>query len=322
VMLMVAAGAAACGARTGLVDEGDAGPDSGVLSPDGSIPEDTMPPIDVLTNDVPVIDPCPDAAATLIYVIGTSSELYSFDPTAGTFTPIGRINCPGGVGSPFSMAVDREGIAYVIFSVNPPEGPLGTGVFRVSTKTATCTPTTYDAAATGNITFGMGFVANVGEGADGGETLFVAEDKGGVDSDGDGELAILDTNTFVLNPIGDFTPNPPGVPRAELTGTGDGRLFAFSPIEDPDAGGTSFIAQIDPNTATILGEDSLPGISAGGGWAFGFWGGDFYTFTGGPDTQGTVVHRFDPVNQSITPIAAITDDTIVGAGVSTCAPQN
>jgi hypothetical protein len=139
----------------------------------------------------------------------------------------------------------------------------------------------------------------------------------------DGELASLDTSTFVLSAIGDFTPNPPGVPGAELTGTGDGRLYAFSPNQ-PGSNEPSFIAQIDPSSAAILGVDVLPDIVAGAGWAFGFWGGDFYTFTGTPSgARGTVVNRFDPaiLNQT-TVVARITDDTIVGAGVSTCAPQN
>jgi hypothetical protein len=334
VTLIAAGGIASCGARTALVDDedpnrapgGDAGKvdsgrETGVPSPDRVVPdvlsdvvaEDALPPIDAFKNDVAVINPCPDAAATLIYVIGSSSELYSFDPAAGTFTPIGPIDCPGSIGSPFSMAVDREGTAYVVFSNG--------GLFRVSTKTAACTPTAYDAKANGNITFGMGFVANVGDGADAGETLFVAEDRGGVETDG--ELASLDTSTFVLSAIGDFTPNPPGVPGAELTGTGDGRLYAFSPNQ-PGSNEPSFIAQIDPSSAAILGVDVLPDIVAGAGWAFGFWGGDFYTFTGTPSgARGTVVNRFDPaiLNQT-TVVARITDDTIVGAGVSTCAPQN
>jgi hypothetical protein len=332
VTLMAAAGIASCGARTALIDDqdpngdarrGDAesvdsGRETGVVPKDAlsdTVAEDALPPIDAFKNDVVVINPCPDAAATLIYVIGSSSELYSFDPAVGTFTPIGPIDCPDSIGSPFSMAVDREGIAYVIFaSTTTGEG---TGLFRVSTKTAACTPTTYNAAANGNITFGMGFVANVGEGSDGGETLYISKDNS-VDS----ELSIIDTSTFVLSNVGEFTPNPPGIFEPELTGTGDGRLFAFSP-QQPGNNPSSFIAQIDPTSAAILHIDMLPGIVAGKGWAFGFWGGDFYTFTGpAPDTAGTVVNRFDPTTQVITRVAAFPDDTIVGAGVSTCAPQN
>jgi hypothetical protein len=332
VTLIAAGGIASCGARTALIDEqdpngdapsGDAenvdsGHETGVVPKDALsdfVAEDTLPPIDAFKKDVAVINPCPDAAATLIYVIGMSSELYSFDPAAGIFTPIGPIDCPDSIGDPFSMAVDREGTAYVIFSSTTTG--TGTGLFRVSTKTAACTPTAYDSAANGNITFGMGFVANVDAGSDGGETLYVSEDN-----PQDSELAIIDTSTFVLSNVGQFTPNPPGILQPELTGTGDGRLFAFSP-QQLGSDVPSFIAQIEPSSAAILGVDTLPGIVAGEGWAFGFWGGDFYTFTGpAPGAKGTVVNRFDPTTQVITRVAAFPDDTIVGAGVSTCAPQN
>ncbi|MGH7281076.1 MAG: hypothetical protein ACRELY_06100, partial [Polyangiaceae bacterium] len=65
------------------------------------------------------------------------------------------------------------------------------------------------------------------------------------------------------------------------------------------------------------GTDPLPGVTIQGGWAFGFWGGDFYTFTGGgPST----VTRFRPSDKSIVQVATYPSE-IVGAGVSTCAPQ-
>jgi hypothetical protein len=84
---------------------------------------------------------------------------------------------------------------------------------------------------------------------------------------------------------------------------------------------TSFIAEVDPTTATVIAEDTLPGIIQGAGWAFGFWGGDFYTFTTDAVTDPTTrVHQFDPTMKTITQVATLAD-TVVGAGVSTCAPQ-
>ena len=110
------------------------------------------PGIDAVVPDVPVIHPCPDAGATLIYVIGLSNTLYSFDPSSASFTPVGTIACPDPE-TPFSMAVDREGVAYVLFSSG--------NLYRVSTKTAACTPTPYK--GTPGLLFGMGFVANTAE---------------------------------------------------------------------------------------------------------------------------------------------------------------
>jgi hypothetical protein len=328
--------AASCGARTGLPEEevADAAAERGFLSPDRFFVEepkeepkeedalpDVLPFIDANRPDGPPlqVNPCPDSGATLIYVMSKTNVLYSFDPASASFTKIGTIACPGSQGTPFSMAVDREGVAYVIFSNNL-EGSgeqVGTGLFRVSTKTADCTATTYDAGGNGGYTFGMGFVAGVSDGGDAGEQLFVSLDVSGIT--GDGVLSTLDTTTFELTTIAKFVPS---VDAAELTGTGDGRLFAFSPSM---ADGGSFLAQVDPATAKVIGQDPLPGIVQGEGWAFGFWGGNFYTFTtagtaSGPTDMMTVVHEFNPATMTVTPITTL-DDTIVGAGVSTCAPQ-
>jgi hypothetical protein len=291
--------AASCGSRTGIPAE--------LPAPDAA---EEIPSIDAFRPDVPVINLCPDAAATLIYVIGeTRNTLYSFDPSTRAFTSIGVLACPDSAGTtPFSMAVDRQGVAYVVYSDSDYQA---TALYRVSTKTGACTATTYDPAANGRVPFGMGFVADT-EG--GGETLFVSEDRS-ADGVGDGVLASIDTTTFVLTTVGSYAPT---IQQAELTGTGAGQLFAFEPLT---MGTTrSFIAQIDPATAKVVAEDPLPGISAGSGWAFGFWGGDFYTFTS-PEGS-TVVTQFDPKTKMATPYATLPGDIVVGAGVSTCAPQN
>jgi hypothetical protein len=266
---------------------------------------------------VPLINPCPDAAATLIYVVGLKNTLYSFDPSAGTFTPIGTISCPGAGGTqPFSMAVDREGVAYVIYDT---PAQVATALYRVDLKTGACMTTSYDAAANRSETFGMGFVAGLGDGGDGGdggdagEQLFISFDPGPTTS-GNGDLATLDTTTFNVKRIGNFSPPVDG---SELTGTGDGRLYAFSPSLRP---GGSFIAQINPLTAKVMTTYPLPGIRQGSGWAFGFWGNDFYLFTGTGAGASTDVHRFNIASNSLTPVANLPNDTVVGAGVSTCAP--
>jgi len=62
------------------------------------------------------------------------------------------------------------------------------------------------------------------------------------------------------------------------------------------------------------------GPSGGGSWAFAFWGGDFYTFTAQDLNAGSVVTRFRPSDGSIVQVGH-TAESIVGAGVSTCAPQ-
>jgi hypothetical protein len=124
--LLVTSAAVSCGARTGLLSEPDepfgGGLDGGLGSPDQFIPDqsvadglfpdffafpdvmkkdvsDDLPGIEAARPDAPVFHPCPDAAATLIYVIGQSGTLYSYDPPTATFTTIGVVSCPGAEGT-------------------------------------------------------------------------------------------------------------------------------------------------------------------------------------------------------------------------------
>jgi hypothetical protein len=302
--------AAACGSRTGLLapEESDATPPDAKLDvhhdADASIidvaEEDAVPPIDVVFPDVPIPTDCPDAGSTLIYIIGSQNELYSFYPPTLGFTKIGTVACPDSSG-PFSMAVDRQGIAYSIFS----DGSL----FQISTANAACKATTYVPNQLGWSTFGMGYASVPDGGVDGGDQLFVIEVDFNQPSLG---LGTINTSTFALSDVGAFQPDL--TPECELTGTGDGRLFAL--CLSTNSGST--LAQIDPVSAKVLGEDQL---TTGGGQealAFAFWGGDFWIFTS-PGSQ-TNVTRYDPIAKTETTMTTLAAQ-IVGAGVSTCAPQ-
>jgi hypothetical protein len=303
--------AVACGSKTGLLapieqDSGvpvDAGPD--VVIVDSSPPpeedvavveEDALPPIDVQ----PPPHECLDAGSTLVYVITESNTLYSFyPPTAAFSTVIGNIACPSS-STPFSMAVARNGIAYIVFN----DGEL----FEIDTQAATlpCRPTGFVMAQGGFAPrFGMGFSRDaVGPG----EMLYVASGSNG-GTGGPNQLARIDTTTLQLTIVGNLTPS---IDDTELTGTGAGDLFGFYSTTNG-----SEIAQIDKANAQVTGYAPLPGVNQGSGWAFAYWGGDFYTFTapGG----STVVTRYRPSDQSIVQVASIAD-LVVGAGVSTCAP--
>jgi hypothetical protein len=309
----------ACGSRTGLfVDDdgftnvpgGDAGPDArrGDGGPrDGEVLEDALPPLDVRPPvDVDRRD-CPDADATLVYTITDTYDLQSFDPDTGQFKLIGNIQCPApGNMHPFSMAVDRKGVAFVLFVDD-----TGTTerLFRVSTATAACISTSYATNQSGFRRFGMGFATNsVGPT----ETLFVAGDDN--NAGGASGLARINPGTFKLDPVGDFFPT---IDSSELTGTGDGRLFAFySKFSDNNAP-VSYIGEINTDTAEVIGERRFD-LDQGQGWAFAYWGGDFYMFHAPGGT--TRVTRWRPSNNTVTQVAT-TPLKIVGAGVSTCAPQ-
>ena len=297
----------ACGARTGLLapEETDASPDvkhDVTHEPDADAEadapeEDAVPPIDVVFIDVPVPTDCPDAGSTLIYVIGAGNELYSFYPPTLSFKQIGTVSCPG-PSSPFSMAVDRLGTAYSVFS----DGHL----FQISTANAACKPTSYAPNQLGWQNFGMGYATA----PDGGDSLYVVQVDFNNPSQG---LGTIDTNNFKLSKVASFQPDL--TPECELTGTGDGRLFALCLSNQSSDG---ILAQIDPSNGKIIGEDTL---AIGGGQqalAFAFWGGDFWIFTAPGNV--TAVTKYDPVAKTLTKETNL-NAQIVGAGVSTCAPQ-
>lgn len=298
----------ACGSRTPLAapEESGANPDANTLTDArgrdtgrDALTDIAIPGIDAQVRDARR-DDCPDGDATLVYVVTETNELLSFNPPAGTFRRIGNLTCPVKTpnSTPFSMAVDRTGVAYVLFN----DGNL----YRVSTKTGACVATSFTPGQGGFNTFGMGFSSNTG-GAD--ETLFIASDANSTALG----LASIDVTNFSLTPVAPFSPT---INRAELTGTGDGRLFAFY---SGGVSSSSFIGEIDKTTADVIAEDELAGVNQGQGWAFAYWGGDFYTFTS-PGGAGSRVTRFRPLTKQ-TSVIANYPSVIVGAGVSTCAPQ-
>ncbi len=234
-------------------------------------PKDAV--IDVVFPDVPIISNCPDAGATLVYVLGSANELYSFYPPTLGFTNIGTITCPSS-SSPNSMAVTRSGIAFAGF--------LDGTLFEVSTANAACKSTTYAPNQDGFKTFGMGYAGD----PDGGETLYIA---GNNDVDGGLQgLAAIDTTLFQLDFIAQFQPQQA---NCELSGTGGGQLYGFCPLAHG-----SVVIQINPATAQIIMSHPLLVGAGANSFAFAFWGGDFWIFTAG--AGDSTITEYDPVAQT------------------------
>jgi hypothetical protein len=239
---------------------------------------------------------CTDAGPTSIFVVTQSSTLYRFEPPTGAFSVVGVVACPD-ASRPFSMAVSSSGTAYVVFQ----DGRL----FVVSTVDATCRPTPFASGQNGfAMTFGMAFASNAPAA---GETLFVAGDE-------PGELATVDTTTFALSVVG------PAPAAAELTGTPLGALYAFFAPGGTGEEPPTEIAPLDKESGALGAGFTLDNLALNDNWAFAFWGGAFYTFTGVEGAPGTtVVHRFDPTTSQLDAVAEL-DDAVVGAGASTCVP--
>jgi hypothetical protein len=313
--------AVACGARTGLdvpvPPRADAGPD--VVDAPADAPPDVVDAPPDAPPDVQVVPECADAGIQYVYLITEENELYHFYPpdlTSGTaLVDIGPISCPAAMGdTPFSMGVDRKGTAYSVFNSG--------NLFKFSTgDPSNCQATPYVPTTIGNgVTFGMGFASDLN---DPGETLYVASD----DFTDGGPLTpeflgSIDVKSYTLKTIGQF---PKVIGNAELTGTGNGRLFGFGVNDVP--GNTTFrLLEFDTASAGLISDIPLQmptGTQYIYGWAFAFWGGDFYFFTS-PQQGTSNISRYTPQPGDTTATAELllqVPNTIVGAGVSTCAPQ-
>jgi hypothetical protein len=250
---------------------------------------------------------CSGQAADYVYVLSAENDLYSFAPNKKLFTKIGPLGCSTAL-SPNSMAVDRSATAYVNYVADDDS----TGqIFQVSTTDASCTGPLLT-LPTGWERVGMGYSTNnAGSTA---ETLYVAGVGAGAGSSVG--LGLVDFGIKTVGPIGPFSGSLSGQ-NAELTGTGDGRLYGFfttAPVE---------VAQITKTNGSTQAPVPMTGVPVPNDWAFSFWGGHFYLYTsaGQGAGGGSNVTDYDPVAGTVntTFMTAIGFD-IVGAGVSTCAP--
>jgi hypothetical protein len=264
-------------------------------------------------------DGCSDAAK-LIYVVDNNNKLSSFDGSTKTFTDLGTLSCPAASGAqPFSMGVDRNAIAYILYSgVNPLTGSVtSTEIFKVDTTQPNlpCTKTTF--AGTPDFKqFGMGFSTDAAMSSS--DTLFIVGSPGV--GTGQAKLASLDVTTFQPTMRGPVTGDP------ELTGTGSAELWAFFP-SDTSGATDPRITKLDKATGTASTSytlAALKGIPAA--WAFAFWGGDYWVFLAKQPSNPlsppgkTVVYQVDGTSGAIKGMTDTMTRTIVGAGVSTCAP--
>lgn len=237
------------------------------------------------------------AGAEWIYLVDSNNLLLQFRPDSLTLTPIGALQCPTGAGdTPFSMAVDRQARAWVLYQSG--------NIFHVNTTTAACSASGFTPGQAGLKNFGMGFVSND---SGGGETLFIA---GGESVSSRATLAWIDTQSLSVSTIGQINGWP------ELTGTGNGQLWSFSPNTNP-----ATIQRLDKTNGSLAQNFDISTLTGNpSAWAFAFWGGGFYVFLQRALEPTTNIWFFDPVNNALSQAVKNTGYRIVGAGVSTCAP--
>jgi len=160
--------------------------------------------------------------------------------------------------------------------------------------------------------FGMGFSTTTAGGDV--DELYIAGGTA-VSTTSPATLAQLDVGSFTATTKGTVTGSP------ELTGNANGELWGFF----PDAANPK-IEQINKTNGTAISPAQLPSSMRGDplDWAFAFYGGNYYVFLLKADGLG-----FPEANTTVyelTPTGALMSSTpapgrsIVGAGVSTCAP--
>jgi hypothetical protein len=239
---------------------------------------------------------CSDSAK-LVYVVDQNNTLSQFDPSTKMFHDLGQLNCPAQIGAtPFSMGIDRTATAYVLYN----SGEL----FKVDTTSLACTKTSW-VTQLGLLQFGMGFSTDQSGGNT--DTLFIA--GGTVYPANPTTLAKLDVTTFTATQVGTVDGWP------ELTGTGSAELWGFFP--DPTAPRVEKLNKTSGVAMTTYPETSLAATPTA--WAFAFWGGDYWLFLASDISPTTSVYQVDGMTGAIKSTTP-TIRTIVGAGVSTCAP--
>jgi len=253
-----------------------------------------------------VSDGC-SAESKLIYLVDDNFNLLSFSPAndAHEFKLLTRPQCHTSVpyATPFSMAIDRQGKAWVLY--------WGGELFYVNLKTGQCAPTNHVPKNRGYELFGMGFVSDAPGSDD--ETLYIF---GGLEGAiNQGTLATIDASTFQIDTIGSLALKDQS---PELTGTGNAKLFGYFP------GTSAFVAEINKSTGAFVQEWPVPDVGVVTAWAFAHWGGRFYIFVTaaapGALEEKSMVLRLDPSDGSVDTVVEDMPYRVVGAGVSTCAP--
>jgi hypothetical protein len=310
--------ALACGARSGLdleeqADGGAADEDaaSDVRGPldaraDASIPDagesfdgsdaadafdaaESLPPIDAQPPDAPT--PCPDGGSPVAYLVSTNDDLYTVDPTTATATLVTTLACPAGGASPFTMAISRTGVAYIVYS--------DFNIYAVDLVSFACTKTAYvqpqlqlvnpiDLAISSGTTESLYYYGKSYAGGGSGADI----------------LAASDLSTFVLTEIGPVVPDP-GTNVLDIKVDAFGRIFGLS-------NGGLFV-EIDPTSGALIGQNATS-FSTAGDWALLTYDGQIYFYGGsGPSTE----YVYDLATNNVTTVGTI-DDGIVGASAAAC----
>lgn len=242
----------------------------------------------------------------LIYLLSSDHSLWRFNPKDKKFEDLGGLDCKASpLDTPFSLGVDRHSKAWVQMQ------PSGKVYVANTLAENNCVDSGFKPGDFEYHSFGMAFMDKPSDASC--EQLYMHSFDGLIWSEGEdiGAMGHLDPESMNTRTIGRIDFN-----GGELSGTRDGRLFAF-------AGEPAKLIEYDADTAEAKKITDLGGLSLTLAFAFAFWGGDFYFFT---QAEGTLpitskVTKLDyDGDGSLTTFVENAPIQVVGAGVSVCAP--
>lgn len=266
-----------------------------------TLPESNLPDGDDKAEDCDCAE-----HSDLIYLLSSDHSLWRFNPKTKAFEDLGGLDCKASpLDTPFSLGVDRHSKAWVQMQ------PSGKIYVANTLAQNACVDSGYEPGDFEFHSFGMAFMDKPSDASC--EQLYMHSFDGLIWSEGEGVGAMghLDPESMKARTIGRINFN-----GGELSGTRDGRLFAF-------AGEPAKLIEYDPDTAATKKVTPLGGLSLSLAFAFAFWGGDFYFFTQAEDTLPMVskVTKLDyDGDGSLTTFVDKAPIQVVGAGVSVCAP--
>jgi hypothetical protein len=205
----------------------------------------------------------PGIHETHVIVLSDDAELWSFDPASRELAFLREVPC--GIDAAFSMAIDERGRAWVLdvdtedlFTMDVEgEGLCGDADYEPGPLQA------------GFGLFGMAFSSRGDDTRCADLYAHSYSGDGPFDEGPDlGKLGVLDATTRQFAPLSDVDYD-----GGELSGTGDGRLFAFAGV-DPVK-----LVEYERATGEVLQTRPLEGFSKTSASAFAVFGDQVYFFT-------------------------------------------
>lgn len=270
--------------------------------------DDGLPKLDVENDEPPPLPGCEGDIGQFIYLLDVDAGLHRIAPATLEVETLGLLDCPG-ASMAMAMTVARDGILWAMTVDNEGYRKIHT----IDSVSLECEDTGFvDPFDEDIFVNALAFVADTPEGET--ESLYVGANVGAsFDPEVPLSLGRVDLDTMDLEIVGTSDLVPTGYYQiADLSGTGDSRLWGFFP------GDTAAIAELSEQDAALV-DHALLDFGVGSPWAFAQWEGRLWLFSSSGD-PGSDIRAWDPGSGAVEPIHAGIGIQVVGAAVSTCAP--